>query len=111
MSFTGARSLAAFLAGSEETHSAFVEQLFHYLVKQPIRAFGSQELTELRDFFAASRLQHPQAHGRDHRQLGLDAAPGQTKNGECSDSRGRGTVRQGYSPQFQRHPTGGMTWP
>jgi hypothetical protein len=51
VSFTGARSLAGYLAGSEETHSAFVQQLFHYLVKQPIRAFGPQELTELRDFF------------------------------------------------------------
>jgi hypothetical protein len=51
VTFTGARNLATYLAGSEETHSAFVQQLFHYLVKQPIRAFGSQELTELRDFF------------------------------------------------------------
>ena len=51
MTFTGARDLASFLAGSEETHAAFVEQLFHYLVKQPVRAFGSQELTELREFF------------------------------------------------------------
>ena len=44
VTFAGARSLATFLAGSEETHAAFVEQLFHHLVKQPIRAFGSQEL-------------------------------------------------------------------
>jgi len=51
VTFTGARSLATYLAGSEETHSAFVQQLFQYLVKQPIRAFGSQELTELRDYF------------------------------------------------------------
>jgi hypothetical protein len=52
VTFTGARSLAAFLAGSEEAHSAFVQQLFHYLVKQPVHAFGSQELTELRGAFA-----------------------------------------------------------
>ncbi len=51
MSFTGARSLATYLAGSEETHTAFVQQLFHYLVKQPVRAFGPQELDELRIFF------------------------------------------------------------
>ena len=51
VTFTGARSLAAYLAGSEETHSAFVQQLFHYLVKQPVRAFGRKSLTELRDFF------------------------------------------------------------
>ncbi|MFO0889936.1 MAG: DUF1592 domain-containing protein [Isosphaeraceae bacterium] len=47
----GARALAGYLAGSEEAHTAFVQQLFHYLVKQPIRAFGSQELTELREYF------------------------------------------------------------
>jgi hypothetical protein len=52
VTFKGARSLAAFLAGSEETHSAFVQQLFHFLVKQPVHAFGSQELTELREAFA-----------------------------------------------------------
>ena len=51
VTFKGARNLASYLAGSEETHAAFVQQLFHYLVKQPIRAFGSQELTELREFF------------------------------------------------------------
>ncbi|WP_165219884.1 DUF1592 domain-containing protein [Aquisphaera insulae] len=47
----GARELAAFLARSDETHSAFVRQLFHYLVKQPIRAFSAKEEDELRDFF------------------------------------------------------------
>jgi hypothetical protein len=51
VTFTGARALANFLAGSEETHTAFVQQLFHCLVKQPVRAFGSQELSELREFF------------------------------------------------------------
>ena len=51
VTFTGARALASFLAGSEETHTAFVQQLFHCLVKQPVRAFGSQELSELREFF------------------------------------------------------------
>jgi Protein of unknown function (DUF1552)/Protein of unknown function (DUF1588)/Protein of unknown function (DUF1592) len=33
VTFTGARSLATYLAGSDETHSAFVQQLFHYLGK------------------------------------------------------------------------------
>jgi mono/diheme cytochrome c family protein len=51
VTFTGARDLASFLVRSEETHTAFVQQLFHYLVKQPVRAFGSQELTELREYF------------------------------------------------------------
>ncbi len=51
--FHGARDLAEFLAGSEETHNAFVEQLFHYLVKQPVRAFSSHEGSDLRSFFTA----------------------------------------------------------
>lgn len=38
--FQGARDLAEFLAGSEEAQTAFVEGLFHFLVKQPIRAYG-----------------------------------------------------------------------
>jgi hypothetical protein len=49
----GVRDLAAFLACSEETHTAFVQQLFHYLVKQPIRACGPQALPELRRYFLA----------------------------------------------------------
>jgi hypothetical protein len=51
--FSGVRDLAAYLATSGEAHSAFVQQLFHYLVKQPIGAFGPQELPNLRRFFAA----------------------------------------------------------
>jgi cytochrome c553 len=50
----GARELAAFLAGSEETHTAFVEQLFHYIVKQPVRAFGIDRPEKLRRSFADS---------------------------------------------------------
>jgi mono/diheme cytochrome c family protein len=49
----GVRSLAAFLTDSEEAHMAFVQQLFHYLVKQPVRAFGRKELSDLTRFFAA----------------------------------------------------------
>ena len=50
--FAGIRDLATFLAGSEEVHDAFVEHLFHYLVKQPIRAFGPRKLSQLRRSFA-----------------------------------------------------------
>ncbi len=52
VSLDGVRSLASFLAASEETHTAFVQQLFHNLVKQPVRAFGYQALPDLRKFFA-----------------------------------------------------------
>jgi hypothetical protein len=49
--FNGPRELANFVVDSEDSHSAFVQQLFHYLIKQPIRAFGSQEAGVLREFF------------------------------------------------------------
>jgi hypothetical protein len=52
--FSGVRDLANFLAGSEEVHAAFVEQLFHALVKQPVRAYGPTRLDELRQSFAAN---------------------------------------------------------
>jgi hypothetical protein len=50
--FAGVRDLAAFLADSEETHDAFIERLFHNLVKQPVRAYGPRKLADLRRFFA-----------------------------------------------------------
>jgi len=49
--FTGARELGEFLARSEETHEAFVEHLFHYLVKQPILAHGLNRPDVLREGF------------------------------------------------------------
>jgi cytochrome c553 len=52
--FAGVRDLANFLAGSEEAQAAFVEQLFHALVKQPVRAYGPTRLDELRRSFAAN---------------------------------------------------------
>jgi hypothetical protein len=54
--FSGVRDLAKFLAASEETHTAFVEQLFHNLVKQPVRAFGPQQSAELRKSFAKNNF-------------------------------------------------------
>ncbi|WZP00614.1 DUF1592 domain-containing protein [Isosphaeraceae bacterium EP7] len=50
--YEGARALAELLARSEETHFAFVDQLFHALVKQPIRAYGPQVRADLRRGFA-----------------------------------------------------------
>lgn len=51
--FAGARDLAAYLAGSDEAQTAFVEKLFQYLVKQPVRAYGPQAARELRDGFVS----------------------------------------------------------
>ena len=52
VTFAGPRDLATFLASSEDVHSAFVEQLFHHLVQQPVRAYGPDRLAELRAAFA-----------------------------------------------------------
>lgn len=54
--FTGVNDLAKFLADSTETHVAFVEQLFHFLVKQPIRAFGPNTRETLRQSFVANQF-------------------------------------------------------
>jgi hypothetical protein len=53
---SGARELAAFLADSPEAQSAFVEQLFHHLVRQPVRAYGEGTLERLRRSFAANKF-------------------------------------------------------
>jgi mono/diheme cytochrome c family protein len=50
--FDGARGLAEFLAGSEEVQTAFVEQLFRHLAKQPLRAYGPKAAAEMREAFA-----------------------------------------------------------
>jgi hypothetical protein len=50
--FKGARELAEFLAKNEETHAAFVQHLFHYVVKQPVRAYGVDRPEILRNDFA-----------------------------------------------------------
>lgn len=50
--FASARELATFLANSEETHTAFVTQLFHHLIKQPVRAYGLHTPEELKQVFA-----------------------------------------------------------
>ena len=53
--FAGVRDLAGFLAASEEVQEAFVEKLFHYFVKQPVRAYGPDEIANLRRFFVDNR--------------------------------------------------------
>jgi hypothetical protein len=46
--FHDIRDLAKFLSETSETSAAFVDQLFHNLIKQPIRAYGLQTPDELR---------------------------------------------------------------
>ena len=59
--FKGEEDLAKFLAASEESQDAFVKQLFHHTVKQPIRAYGPTPLKDLQNIFAKHDLQHPKA--------------------------------------------------
>ncbi|MFO0907451.1 MAG: DUF1592 domain-containing protein [Isosphaeraceae bacterium] len=54
--FDGARDFANFLAGSGETHTSFVEQVFHHLVKQPVRAYGPNALKDLSQAFAGNQF-------------------------------------------------------
>ena len=54
--FRGEKELAAFLADSEESQTAFVKQLFHHTVKQPIRAYGPDTLHDLQQSFAKNNF-------------------------------------------------------
>jgi len=53
---TGARDVAEFAAKSPDAHRGFVQQLFHHMVKQPVAAYGSGTLEELRRSFAKSEF-------------------------------------------------------
>jgi mono/diheme cytochrome c family protein len=54
VTFQGARELATWLATSRDAQEAFVQNLFHALVKQPVRAWGPDTLDRLRRSFAAN---------------------------------------------------------
>jgi len=51
---TGARDVAEFAVNSEHAQNAFIEQLFHQVVKQPVRAYGPDAQDRLRQSFAKS---------------------------------------------------------
>ena len=53
---TGARDVAEFAAGSEQAQNAFIEQLFHQVVKQPMLAYGPDTMDRLRQSFVASEF-------------------------------------------------------
>ncbi len=54
--FTGARQLALFLVGNPEAHAAFTEQLFQYLTKQPVQAFGPETHAKLQESFVKNNF-------------------------------------------------------
>lgn len=49
--FATPKEFASYLIASPECHEAFVEQLFHHLAKQPVRAFGNEFLTQRTEAF------------------------------------------------------------
>lgn len=51
---TRARDVAEYAARSNETRDAFIEQLFHHTVKQPLRAYGEDVAARLRESFQRS---------------------------------------------------------
>jgi len=57
--FRGARELAAYATTSRDAQEAFVQSLFHALVKQPARAWGPDTLEKLRESFVAGGFSVP----------------------------------------------------
>ena len=51
---TGARDVAEFAISDPDAHRAFIRQLFNYVIKQPVDAYGADTLETLRAHFAAS---------------------------------------------------------
>ncbi len=50
----GARDVAEFAIANERANDAFIEQLFHHVVKQPMNAYGPATAEKLRQSFIAS---------------------------------------------------------
>ncbi|MBG87611.1 MAG: hypothetical protein CMO80_12020 [Verrucomicrobiales bacterium] len=57
---TGARDVAKFAADTPSAHRAFIQQLFHHTVKQPVLAFGETTMEELRNVFQQSNFNVPE---------------------------------------------------
>lgn len=51
---TGGRDVAEHAAGSDDAQRGFIEQLFHFTVKQPVAAYGAGTLDKLRQNFVRS---------------------------------------------------------
>ncbi len=56
----GARDVAEFAANSPDAHRAFIQQLFHHLVKQPVLAYGDDKMEDLRTGFEKSQYYIPE---------------------------------------------------
>jgi hypothetical protein len=53
---TGAPDVARFAIVSEQARNAFIEQMFHHAVKQPVLAYGVDTLNRLQKSFVASNF-------------------------------------------------------
>jgi Protein of unknown function (DUF1592)/Protein of unknown function (DUF1588)/PA14 domain/Cytochrome C oxidase, cbb3-type, subunit III len=51
---TGAHDVAQFAIDSEQARNAFIEQMFHHVVKQPLLAYGADTLNRLQKSFVVS---------------------------------------------------------
>jgi hypothetical protein len=51
---TGPRDVAEYAANNEDAHRAFIEQLFHQVVKQPVLAYGPKTMDDLRHAFTTA---------------------------------------------------------
>ena len=54
LSFTGARDVANFAVRSPVAHAAFINAVFTHMARQPVGAYGSNSLIDLRKGFSAS---------------------------------------------------------
>src|SRR5688572_15137898 len=52
----GAQDVAEFAISSDQAQAGFVEQVFHHMVKQPVRAYGTTRLEDLRKEFIADEF-------------------------------------------------------
>lgn len=60
LTLQSARDVAEFAVNTPSAHRTFIEKLFHHLVKQPVRAYGGDEMEKLRTSFEKSGLQIPE---------------------------------------------------
>ncbi|MEY4190570.1 MAG: hypothetical protein RIR17_1306, partial [Planctomycetota bacterium] len=56
VNFQGPKDLGIYVANSQDSHRAFVENLFHHLIQQPTRAYGVNTLDNLTAFFEKNNL-------------------------------------------------------
>ncbi len=70
--FADVRQLAEFLANGPESSEAFTSQLFHFAVKQPVRAFGSDQPNRLHANFVDGKYSIRQLLGEIAVMAALD---------------------------------------